>query len=359
MKKSMFIGLALAVVLAVMLASAPTLAQLVNTSVNVQGGTTTPPIIKCKWEQCNFTATGELEDGDPLHETPGSQFLPPLEYDGTKAVQYWAVVTDPEGVGTVTQVAVEVYHPLGPPENGSRKYQLILTRVPKFELGIPAFEAADTAGLVTYNVGYDYSDVWEELDKCTAEVYMVQEDLSYHQPAGDYRVVADACDNSGGWASENETDLENFFTYVAVCGIEIDFTAVDYGTTAVCFNKWIAGDAVFDDPPVVANGVDKFATVRNIGNTNAFITLEQDDMGFSYSGPPEEPVWNVEYDARLGSNPANEVQYLPFQEVQLPNKLLLCDTDELDFSIHIIKSVLGEHFGEMIVGCVEAPFDNG
>ncbi len=356
MRKVISIGLALAVTLSLLLVAVPVMAadgQAVTTQVDVQGGTTTPPIIKCKWEQ---DTTPDLEDGDPTHSTPGAQFLPPLEYDGTKAVQYWAVVTDPEGVETVSQVTVDVYHPAGPPENGSKKYQLILTRVPKFEDGIPAYIAARDAGLVTYNSGYTHTEVMTELEKCTAEVYLVQENLSYHQPGGDYRVVADACDVSGGWASESEADLENFFRYVPICGIEIDFTAVNYGPTTVCYNKWIAGDTVFDDPPGIAPD-ETLATVRNIGNTDAYITLCQDDMGFSYSGPPENKAWNVEYDARLGSNPAYEKVYVPYETVQLPNRLPLCNTDELDFSIHVKKSTVGERVGNMTVGCMEAPFE--
>jgi hypothetical protein len=350
MRKFVSIGLALAVAMALLLAAVPAMAQEVGTSVSVQGGATAPPIIKCKWEQ---DITSSLEDGDPTHAVPGAQFLPPLVYGGTKMVQYWVVVTDPEGVDTVTQVAVDVYHPLGPPENGSWKYQLILEKVDKFEAGIPGFVHADDLDLITYQEGYDYDDVIYELEKCTADVYMVQETLSYHQPAGDYRVAANAMDNSGGWASENGTDLENFFTYVPVCGIEIDFTAVSYGTVSVCFNKWIAGDTVFDDPAGIAP-VDNPATVRNVGNTDAYITVEQDDMNFSYSGPPENKDWNVEFDARLGSDPANEVVYEPFEWVTLPNVLPLCNTEELDFSIHVKKSISGEHTGYMTVGCLEA-----
>jgi hypothetical protein len=110
MKKclAVFIALILSIGLAV-----PVTAQTVTTGVDVTGGTTTPPIIKCKWEQ---DLTPSLEDGDPNHETSGAQFLPPLAFGATKVVQYWVVVTDPEGVSTVSQVSVDVYHPLGPPE---------------------------------------------------------------------------------------------------------------------------------------------------------------------------------------------------------------------------------------------------
>jgi len=82
----------------------------------------------------------------------------------------------------------------------------------------------------------------------------------------------------------------------------------------------------------------------------------QNDMGFGYSGNPPNIDWNVEFDARMGSDDVNKVLYDPEEEVTLPNTLPLCNTEELDFSIHIEKSGHGSHSGTMIVGCVEVPF---
>jgi len=344
----------------------------VATGVSVTGGTTTPPIIKCKWEQDLTTA---LEDGDPLHETPGSQFLPSGYYDGNKTVQYWAVVTDPEGVSTVDTVCVDVYHPAGPPENGSFKYQVILQHVDKQTIGKPAYLAAKDAELVTYNTGYlpagpelEDDDVWQELDKCTAEVYMGSEDLSYHQPCGDYRVVADACDSGNAWASQAGTDLENFFTYLCVPKFEIDFNSLYYGDVTVCNEKWIAGNKVWDAPPLAGAPSPNPATIRNIGNTDLKINVKQTDMGFGHSGAtptqyqgPIAPAegasnWNVVFDARIGSIGENGMYYDPGVEVELPNTLPLCNTNEFDFSIHVVKSVYGTHTGTLTIGCVQEPF---
>jgi hypothetical protein len=367
MKKAIMIAFALVLALSL---SVPALAQEpgnsvdVSTGVNVTGGTTTPPIIKCKWEQ---DLTTVLEDGDPLHEVPGSQFLPPGVFGGTKAVQYWAVVTDPDGVASVKTVSVDVYHPVGPPENGSFKYQVILQKVDKFAVGIPAFLAANDTGLIAYNTGYNDLEVLNELEKCTAEVYMGVEVLDYHQPCGDYRVHADACDTSNAWASEVGTDLENFFRYICVPKFEIDFNGLAYGDVVVCSEKWIAGDTIFDDPVGLAP-VPNPATVRNIGNTNIKIKVKQTDMGFNYSGttptayqgsaPPPEGAsnWNVVFDARMGNDPVNQMYYDPFVEITLPNALPLCNTEELDFSIHVVKSTSGPHTGLMTLGCVQTPF---
>ena len=358
MKKRLFVVFTVVIALAVAFSAVPAIAAEVPTGVNVTGGTTTPPIIKAKWEQ---DTTACLEDGDPLHETAGGQFLPPGTYNGTKAVQYWVIVTDDEGVGTVTTVEVDVYHPAGPPEMGSWKYQLIMTKVDKETIGIPAFEAAWEAGLVTWNAAVfadedeALEDIADELDKCTADVYMIQEVLSYHQPAGDYKVVADACDTGNVWAHEGGTNLENLFTYVAVPGFEVDFNAVNYGNATVCVEKMIAGDTVFDLPVAAAPDPNP-ATVRNVGNTDIKLTVLQNDMNFGYSGNPPNIDWNVEFDARMGSDNLNKVLYDPEEEVTLPNKLPLCNTEELDFSIHIEKSSYGPHTGNMTLGCVEVPF---
>jgi hypothetical protein len=267
-------------------------------------------------------------------------------------------------------VEVEVYHPAGPPENGSHKYQVILNKVDKEMVGMPAFLAANSTGLITWQTGYDDAEVWDELDKCTAEVYMGSELIDYHQPCGNYTVVADACDTGNAWASEAGTDLRNTFEYICVPKIEVDFNALNYGNVTVCNEKWIAGDLTFDSPIAPAPDPNR-ATVRNIGNTDIKVTVQQTDMGFEYSGagpgtsyqgstPPVEGSgqsnWNVIFDARLGSVVTNGMYYDPYVEVTLPNKLPLCNTEELDFSIHVIKSQYGSHTGTMTIGCVQAPF---
>ncbi len=322
---------------------------IIRTMVRVEEGPTVPPVITGKWEQ---DTTGYLEDGDPLHQTPGAQFLPPLEFEGVKPVQYWAVVTDPEGVATVSQVSVDVYYSGDLIASIPSGYQLMLEKVDKSE-GIPAFLAACDAGLVTCQNGYDEASILNELNKCTAEVYMVESALSCHEPAGQYVVHADACDSGNVWASQNGTHLDNRFGYLPVGGIEIDFNSLEYGTVVVQADKWVPGDTVFDSPTGAAPHPNP-ATVRNTGNTDVRITVLQDDMGFGFSGPPENPGWNVRFGARLGSTVTDGVQYDPHQQAELPNGLAVCGTDELDFLIFVDKSAAGPHAGRMTLGWTQA-----
>jgi hypothetical protein len=291
-----------------------------------------------------------------------------------KLVEYWCVVTDPDGLNTVSSVFVDVYHPTtgptsGPFAAGSFKYQILLTKESDQTAALAEYEAARDAGLVSYQTGYDDAEVLFEMDKGTAAIYSGSEYVDYHQPYGDYRVVCDAYDTTNAWASLGSpaTSLENFFTYMETTGIELDFDTLNFGTVSVCSEKWIAGDTIWDTI-VPAQPNPNPATVRNVGNTWTKVTVEFDDMGFGFSGAAgtalsgssasalDTSTWNVTFDARRGSDPANAMWMDPNVEVTLPNELHLCNTDELDFSIHVKKSPAGDKTGTMVIGCVKEPF---
>ena len=319
-----------AVILAVVLVLAmviPALAQ--TTVVEVTAGGGGPPLVKCNWET--------PDDGDPAHAWLGTSMFPSCQYGVDKDVQFWAVVTDPEGVDTVANVYADVYHPEGPPECGSKKYQLELYRMDK-EAGIAAFEEADAHGLITYGWEQDYTLISHQLEQGLSAVYMGTQVLSYHQPAGLYRDDVKAYDIPGNPSMIFST----YFYYIPVAAIEVDFTHVNYGSVQVCSNKWIGGDLEFGTPA---------PTVRNIGNTtvNALLVKIRKGLGLT-SG-----VWNVEFDARLGADGVH-AQYFPEIEVTLVDVLPLCNTQKLDFSIHVIKGDPGTYTGTITIGCLESPF---
>jgi hypothetical protein len=326
MKKILATIVAITMVMAMV---APAMAS-VTTSVTVQSGGGSPPIIKAKWEQ---DTTAKLEDGDPSHTTLGSQFLPPLVFGGVKEVWYYAVVTDPNGVNTITQVSAYVYHP-----DDSYKYKVPLTKV----VGDPTtlinlFNAAYAAGLVTLNDGMTIADILDQLDKGTAQIWSGRANLDYHQPGGNYKVEVDAFD--GLSLSEK---LINTFLYVPGKAFEIDFTNVDYGTVLVSSEQMLAGDKDFTTP--------NRPTVRNVGNMPIQLTVNQDDMGF---GKDVNNIWQVEFDARLGSDNVNKVVFDPFVTTTLPNLLPNCNTEELDFSIHVKQGTPGTTYnGIMTIGFV-------
>ena len=357
-------------VLAIVLALALTLATVVpvvandgpktpTTGVTVNQGGGDPPIIKAKWEQLDVNVCVDLEDGDPTHQTLLTQLNPPLAFNASITVQYWAVAMDPNGIDDVSQVWVTVYHPEGPPECGSKKYKKDLEEQEKGTVGsnqsIDAFIDAWQAGLVTVGTNetghdYTYDDILDELVQCEAKIYMGEHNLTYHQPWGDYRVVADASDINNNWASDWGHDVENLLTYMPIAGIELDFTHVNYGAVDVCFNSWVPGDTVFG-----TGG----PTVRNIGNTEVELGIQQDDMGFGYEGTTNI-TWNVEFDVRLGAPPNPDILFDPAgikggdPALPHPDKyttidptLPLCNTEKINFSIHVIQGATGNYSGNM------------
>jgi hypothetical protein len=315
------------------------------TTVEVLGGTSSPPIIKCKWET--------PDDADPDHVTPMTQTLPVLGFlngtAGEKKIQYWAVATDPEGVGTVSKVYADVYHPEGPPLCGSWKYQKELVAVNKTVVGIPAFQEAWEKGLVKWNeqlyldADEAYADIMDELLECLADVYMGEKTISSHQPHGEYRVDVQAVDTANVWGDI----LSNPLMVVGVNALALDFGIVDYGTVDVCTEKWIGGDLDVTTP-------DK-PTVRNIGNTWLQVVVWEDDMGLGQTSGEQGDEWNVTWDARLGVD-GQDMYFLPFEPTILPEVLPQCTPEKMDFSIHVVKAEAGSYTGTMVISSIFAPY---
>ena len=323
------------------------------------GSGTFNPVVKCKWEQQPVDVTPYMEDGDPEHLKDGFQILPPLEAGATKTICYYAVVTDEEDMGNVAQVFADVYHPTGSPEPYGPSKTGGIQKLPYFKYEIPfsynctgdeaeaIVTAAYDAGLITFNEpDYDVYDVLHELDKGTAALWMGCAEIDYEQPAGLYGVYVYAI----GTNDDFSEPLWNQFEYVPACGIEVDFTEIDFGSINLGVEKMIPGDTIWDNPAGINH-----ATVRNIGNTWAHVTVEFDDMGF---GHDSNENWNVQYDARMGSdNTYYEGNIMPYEERMLDNALGLSKKDELDFSIKILKGT-GEHFGTITLECEVEPFSD-
>jgi hypothetical protein len=349
------LGILIAVIMVLSL-TAPAMAADVTTSVTVQSGAGgSPPVIKCKWES--------PDTADPNHEVPGTQLLPPCTYDGSVVLDFWAVVTDPEGLLNVGSVYADVFHPEGFPYEGGFKFQVELLpwldalndsvlSPAEINSAIAEIEAAAEAGLVTFNPAFTLEEIIEEFVEGSAWLWFGTYGMYYHQPAGLYDVDYYAFDIG----TNNQSDLlENQFLYEPVTCCEFDFTAVDYGNVVVSSMKQIDGNLIFDD------GIP---TVRNLGNTWFHLEIRQDDMGFGMSQPGDN--WNVEYDCRLGNalenakvifDPAyasGEAPSGPWTVV--PGIVHLCNTWKLDFSIHVEKATGTEYSGLMELQCVYEDF---
>lgn len=358
MKRALIVMVAVALALA--FGVAPALAASVPTSVTVTS-CGHDPIVKAKFET-NWDPMGCWEDGDCLHQTMGTQIMPSGEYQVSKPVAVWAVVTDPVGMDDLDNgiIWADVFYPevVGTCTDWCNAAPIEITLEP-VGCGQDAYNTFMTAynyGLVTLNNGITATDVGEELLQCQAWLFMGIYTISYHDPAGCYTVVVTAQDECGGLGS-----LENWFQYVSDEGIEIDFDAVNYAPVSVGKWKQVGGDTIFDTDgnPLGTAPSPEPATVRNIGNCDVQIKVVQDDMGFGKkTSPAGVTTWNVHYWARLG-NAVNGTQvfYEPNETATIPNILCLCHTEKLDFGIKVDKTPAGSSYiGMMTLSVVGLPF---
>jgi hypothetical protein len=356
-------------VLVLLLAASPVFAtdsgsepKEIDTSAEIigDGPGGSPPIIKGKWEKFHHPngtvppspvpPSNWLYDDDPI--APGIQVFPPGEADpqGKVNVQYWAVVTDPQGTDDIQFVSVDVYHP-----DGSPKYQVMLLQ--EFcnylypvvrQAAIDEMTAADEAGAIRYGdtpTGgmYNLDDLIHQYEKGEAKIYKGIEILSYHQMHGTYRVVVCAADQN------LEKDyLENTFTYVKAVGFMLDFNALNFGQIKICKEVIISGDKDMTTP--------EEPTVKNLGNSPCRLWVRFDDMGFGKRTEGGVEVWNVHYDARLDL--FNPVYFDPCgtdvfdpacTDTLIPGILDLCQYEQLSFSIHVEKAEPGMYMGKAII----------
>lgn len=344
--KKLFKVLSAATITSMILSSATVaLAQTSTTTVSTgltrdtTGGQS--PIVKAKWEANPDRYTDE-------DVAAGAQFLPSGHYQQNTTISLCAVVTDPDGLADVKNVYADVFYPevaLGSShvalsdQSGLGCGELMqedsLTRLSKAD-GIALFcdmVRNNNNNLPTFNTGYDYDEICAtdgELQKETAAVFCGQKDISYEDPSGDYEVWAVAQDQVG-----LQGILRNTFNYLPVTAFETDFTSVSYGNVRLNTHKIISGNLTWGDSK---------ASVRNVGNTRLSMLVSQDDMGLGKT----DGVWNVQYDARVGSS-ASFADYYPTETQLLTDALDLSELDEMDFSV-IITKFPPTHLGDSYTG---------
>ncbi|MDP2741328.1 MAG: hypothetical protein Q8O66_01410 [bacterium] len=265
-----------------------------------------------------------------------------------KTISMCAIVTDPDGLADVINVYADVFYPVNvelggshvalPDQSGDGCGQLMqedsLTKLEKaagialfcnqvrnLNNNLPTFGPIGGTGTGPL---YTYEEICKadgELQKETAAVFCGQKDLSYEDPSGSYKVWAIGQDKVG-----LQGKLENYFTYLPLTAFEVDFTSINYGNVRLNTHKIINGNLVWDTP-----GVNN-ASVRNVGNTRLAMSVLQNDMGLGKT----DGLWNVKYDARVGSSAAFAV-YVPEVTQVLADELDLSELDEMDFSIDISK----------------------
>jgi hypothetical protein len=363
------------VMMLVMLIPTTVHAAGVGTGVTLTGGGGDKPLVLAKWE---------TPDASPGKVVPPTQIAPPVSYQGTAPIQFWAVVYN-NPINGVSQVAVEVYHPalplLGaaPGAANSWKFQVILTPFnsaladgtispDEAQAALDQYTAALAAGLVTaHATPYPNNEtIPQMLAQGQAYLWYGAYVMEYHQPAGIYKVDCWA-KNQAGMDAAN--DVINYFEYVAVTAFEVDFASVNYGNLNAkgdgSADGVVSGDMIFGN---VGGG----PTLRNIGNTWFQLQIQQDDMGFNVSQPGN--VWNVTFDARIGSlleypvgGGTNTIFDPAFFKgptspdaakwTTLPGIIHLCNTWKIDLSIHVVKFTGSAYSGSIWFKALTFPFD--
>jgi len=381
-RKLLTLSVAIIVVVTLLIPAIPAMAAgtSVGTQVTIASGSN-PPVVLAKWEA---DRSASLEDGDPTHVqfVPGapsnSQFLPPVVKNGNKTVDYYAVVTDPTGWAYVKEVFAYVFSPVNSPapynNNPNRpngvsalfKYKVAYADLEAGTQSLTGaqakaiFDDAVLKKLIYLGAGANVTDISNELNQGVYHLWKGSADLTYEQPAGEYGVDVYAVNNGSAMSSV----LHNTFTYVAVAGVEVDFTLVDYGIVNIGTYKLIPGDQIWGTAP---------ATIRNIGNTWAHPKLSWDDMGFGQTGSGAGATWNVQFDSRLGVNGVTSVTSPQFRQtagglvstgvpaVVLADYLGLSTREKLDFSIQVFNMVPGKnsYTGTVTIEAVAEPFGPG
>jgi hypothetical protein len=321
--------------LSFMPAIAATTASVSTGLTQVQAGGSAP-IVKAKWEA---NVDGYTDDS----VAAGAQFNPTASSTLDRVIKICAIVTDPDGVADVKGVYADVYYPTGiavgtshvklPSQDGSPTagcgvlmQEDTLVKLDK-AAGIDLFcnHVRNQNNLLpTFNtapITYTYDEICKadgELMKETAYVACADKHISYEDPAGMYKVTAVAQD-----ANSLNGTLVNSFEYLPITAFETDFTSVSYGNVKINTHKIINGDLTWGG---------SLATVRNVGNTRLTLKVLQDDMGLGKTSGN----WNVQYDARVGSD-ATFAVYDPNVLTTLANSLDLSEKNEVDFSILVTK----------------------
>lgn len=386
MKKILTMLVAFALVLA--MSVVPAMADVIGTTVSIAEGQGQAPIVLAKWEQQDPTKGfldinhvpildlgvplglfGTTETGDTGHvlftpaETANTQINPPCVYQTWVPVEYYAVVMDCNGLGTIINSHALVDYP-----DGTFKYKVVFAPIPNSPIqgSLDLVNNADLDNLVVYGDEFDHDNdpmtdpiTWtkdaiiNELNKGTAQIWHGTADLYYEDPAGDYTVEVIVQDSSS-----NYDILINKLHYVPTTCFALDNDVISYGEIFINQLQTKPGDTIFSSG-------DGMMTVRNLGNTGADILVGQDDMGF---GITQFGDWNVGFNGRVGHNDpvtGAEISYLAYEPeiekdkgtisnlITLPGWVQHSTDEELDFGILLNNlanpTITSPYTGTMII----------
>lgn len=288
-----------------------------------------PPVVNAMWMLPDMqagvagvqygTAANAHQHDDDMTQT-GIQVMPNLgDLPGQRALQYWVMVEDPNGLGDIQDVFIKVYHP-----DGSFKYQLHLVKQECAVLGSATaagtpLEAAVHTGQITSAAA---GEIVTLCNKNMKAPYMVVGPISKDQPFGTYTWTATGVDLAGGTTPSSAT-----FDVLQRAGFEIDFSTVNFGDIVPGAVKWVNGDEVF--------GTAAYPTVQSIGNVWLNLNIHFTAM----TGANYQKLISL-FDAKVGTTGGFQVPFTldpiaASTNYPFDNYLLLPNVPtQLDLSIH-------------------------
>ena len=320
----------IAVLMAAIIVSAAVVPMVIAASIPTEGvvtGSTTPPIIKAKWEL--------PDDADaPLHLTPGTQVLP--EANANKLVKMYMVARDPNGAGDIVNAGFRIEHPAAPdPDTACWMptspvpaiygygmvdqlaatewfYGTVITPGPQRAAIEAAIAAAVNVNLINQTVA---NDLLEELEQQEARFFYAEESFTCCWAPGNYSVMAWASDNAGG-----QGELVNNLTYESIIAIDLDFSAgINYGDLVPGVKQILSGDEVF-------SAGDGAPTVISLANDPIEIWLHATPL----EGEMKQHLI-TNFDARLNHDVS--VDFVAGQNTLVPGVLIPNWLEKMDFSV--------------------------
>jgi len=346
--------------------AAETSTSTISTSftAGISGSGNMTPVIKAVWETPDNYTTSE-----------DTQIDPPLACDEQKTVTICSIFEDdaltdtmtPDEIAEVLNGKAWLYYDNRPGESDDYNLRvndaddpIALSALTKDD-GIALFcddIGLRNPGITTYYDGYDYADIcssYGQLEKGTAFVFCGDYNLSYESAAGDYEVQVKATDSFG--ANVYTDRNSDWFTYVPWVAYEVDFSSIDYGNVARGAWDLDPDGSNIGDEIWGINSESKYRpTVRNVGNVELKMQVEQDNMasnGIDFD--------DIHYKARVGSQAPSWVEYEPYELATLDETLPLSTMLEMDFGIYVGDFIQGTEVygGDMTLDAIEDPFEYG
>ena len=261
----------------------------------------------------------------------------------------YLVVIDPEGRDDIFQVFAQVFHPRDvPPWCGSEKFKAVEDDY----IPLTTDEIVDAMDAALYS-GHlekpEYDDIIHIVfEKPEAYVYKINLPMEYCEPCGVYKVKM--------WAADSDCFSGDvcyaLFEWKCSVIVEYDFTKLDFGKIEAGVEKVIIGDEDLSTPD--------YPTLKNEGNTKVHLQVKSQEMVHEeydqYKITEFDVYWMGNY--FVYNTDGQSGDWTPWCELE--PSLCLCNTKQIDFSIHPKHNLPpGTYKGHLTLHVSKGDWDEG